>query len=266
MADTLYATHGGFGATDMNLYAVNPATIAAAAAGDTGRIFTGLAFDPTDGTLYGVTGNLGSDQKTLFSLDETTGAATLIGALGDTVGDICFDDAGQMYGWKPGGASSGANRLTLIDKATGGRTDRAASGLTGTAGGGLTFLSGVLYVAPKGINGELYTADTTTGAVTDLGPMTGLSGDNVAGMTTLSGVLWGIGNNSGRVFTVGAISGGSFPLTVVGTLDTSDSGWDSLAASLPVAPPPPPPDAPEGVCIALTAAALGASPTWTRLD
>jgi hypothetical protein len=242
MTAVLYATHGGFGATDTNLYTVAVPGATVTAVGDTGHFFTGLAFDPTDPTkLYGVTGNLGADQRTLFLIDALTGGVTLVGALGTTIADITFDSTGQMYGWKVSN-----RKLVTIDKATVAIVEVGVSGLGSSAGNGLAVDpndDNVVWLFPQGGAGDIFNANKTTGAATDMGVLspTVAAGSNVAAASfDSSGVLWGLGTG-GEVFTVGAPNGfGEYPETLVGTLP-NDEPWDGMAWSISTPEPPPTP-------------------------
>lgn len=231
----LYATHGGSGASDTNLYTVDPATMATTAVGDTGEFFTGLAFD-TDGTLYGVTGNMGTHPHALFSIDKATGAATLIGTLAATIADISFDSGGQLYGWRPSG-----NKLQTIDKATGALADVGASGTSGTSGNGFACdpSDSFFWLFPGGTHGDIFNVDKASGVATDKGvlyPYITLNATVSAAAIGPSDVLYGLGiGPPAAIFTVGApvdVGGGlEYPCTLVGTFGDSQP-WDGMTWDL----------------------------------
>jgi hypothetical protein len=245
MADVLYATHGGSGATDTNLYIVTVPGLSITAVGDTGHFFTGLAVDPTDTTkLYGVTGNLGADQQTLFLIDMLTAGVTLIGALGTTIADISFKSTGQLLGFKVS-----TRRLVTIDKATAAVVEVGPSGLGSASGNGLAVdpnSDAAAWLFPQASNGDIFTMDTATGAATDLGvllPNLGADNSNVgaASFGPLD-VLYGVATSfPSTLFTVGPPNGFSeYPLTSLGNFPDMEP-WDGLAWSLSGGPTPPPP-------------------------
>lgn len=239
-ATGLYVTHGGFGASNTNLYSLDPDTMTLTAVGDTGHFFTGLAVDPTDSTkLYGVTGNLGTGQRTLYRINADTGGVTSVGALGTTIADIAFDASGQLYGFK---ASS--RRLCTIDKTTGAVVEVGSSGLGGTNGNGIAVDpvdDNKVWLFPQGGAGDIFTMNKTTGAATNVGTMfpTVSAGQSIgAASFDPDGVLWGLGTE-GKLFTIGTPNvDDEYPQTLVGTL-AGDEPWDGMAWA-PSAPTPPP--------------------------
>jgi hypothetical protein len=156
------------------LVTINPATGRVTVKGPynlsgdaTGATMTDIAFDPTTGVLYGI-GSVGGAH--LYSIDKTTGHATLVGNSAFTAtngGGVAVSSAGTVYG-TPLPANFGT-----YDKTTGAYTDIANPDKpTGRGYGALAFDGAVLYglnVAKTGAP-ELVTIDTTTGAVTDIGP------------------------------------------------------------------------------------------------
>lgn len=236
----LYATHGGSGATDTNLYTVNPSDVSVTLVGDTGHFFTGLAFDPTDPTkLYGVTGNVGSDQRTLFLMDATDGSVILIGALGTTVADITFDASGQMYGFKPS-----TKALVTINKTSGAVVEVGASGLPLGNGGGIAIDpddDNLVWIFADGGAGDMWTMNKSTGAATDIGVLVpGVSGSNITAVSfEPNGVLWGVGSTTpSPLFTIGLVPNAfdEFTTNIVGYF-SSDETVDGLAWSPAVSPP-----------------------------
>jgi hypothetical protein len=242
---TLFATHGGSGAADTNLYTVNTGDMSLTTIGDTGKFFTGLAFDPTDLTkLYGVTGNVGSNQRTLFLLDPATGSATLIAVLGVTIPDITFDASGQLYGMK-----ISTKRLVTINKSTGTIVEVGPSGLSFTpSGSGLAIdpsNDNLVWLFPSGGAGDVYHINKTTGVATFVGilsPTVAASSYISAASFGPSNVLYCIGNDiPGPLFTIGPPVGVTFdeyPETLVGEMP-HDEPWDAIAwsSSEPDVPP-----------------------------
>lgn len=207
---TLYAAKGGNTVSD--LYTLDPVTGVATSIGATGHAITGLAVDPTDPTkVYAVTSAL--DPSTPHHLLRITiaagvvGGVTNIGDLGQVVPDICFDSGGQLWGW-----GDIPDQLIAIDKVTGAVTGFGFTGIT-THGDGLDFVSGTLYLFGKGIGGDYYTVNTSTGALTDMGPTTSDDGDVVsvigAGSTDGASKFWAIFNDSGscKLATINVATG-----------------------------------------------------------
>jgi len=132
----------------------------------------GLAFNSAD-VLYGIEGNPSNALPyTLVTIDVVTGVVTTVGLVNANVQGLEFSAGGTLYGWDIGGAG-----LITINPATGAVTDVDPS-----IGGGpevqtLAFSpGGVLYGAGPA---NLYTIDTTTGALTLIAafnPATGIFG------------------------------------------------------------------------------------------
>lgn len=241
----LYATHGGFGATDTNLYTIDTGDMSGTLVGDTGHFFTGLAFDPTDPTkLYGVTGNLGADQQKLFLINPSTGGVTLIGSLGTTIADITFDASGQMYGWKVS-----TKRLVTIDKAIAAVVDVGASGVSSSTNGNGIAVDpnddNIVWWFPQGNNGDIFNVNKTTGHATDMGLLfPHVSGSMQVGSASFgpSDVLYALGTDTpGTLFTIGPPDGfGQYPETLVGSMPSEEEPWDAMAWGPDSAPPIPP--------------------------
>jgi len=127
-----------FSQSDFNsrLYTINTASGATTLIGIAGDFFTGIAFDPTDGTLWGSTGGAGGPNiaDAIYTIDPTTGEATFVGTtgLGGPTPDIQFDADGNMYGVKGGGLNE--NRLIAIDKTTGAGTVIGPIGFASVSG------------------------------------------------------------------------------------------------------------------------------------
>ena len=167
----LYAAAGGSreDPTPSQLYTVNPETGATTAVGPIGFTVTGLAIDPTTGILYGVTTtNDPTAPENLITIDRATGDGTVVGPLGHIVAELDFNSAGQLFGW-----SESEDDLVTINKATGAATVVGESDLS-TYGDGMSFnINDVLYVLPRGDNGDYYTVNTATGEPTRVGTLSG---------------------------------------------------------------------------------------------
>jgi hypothetical protein len=181
---------GGFGGTQVlygatgnnvasNLYVIDSSTGGHTTVGPIGHALTGLAVDPTTGTMYGVTTpNDPTNPASLVTVNRATGASSVIGALGATIADIAFTSSGVLYGW-----SESVDGLDLINTTTGAATDVGATGL-GTAGDGESFSpGGVLYDMSRGSSGELWTVNTSTGAQTVVGTLSGAPAGTVNAAT-----------------------------------------------------------------------------------
>ncbi|MCG8607809.1 hypothetical protein MJD09_22845, partial [bacterium] len=116
--DVLYGI--GFDPPFFNLRIIDTETGASSIVGPTSDIYTGMAFDPTDGQLYASVGGFQAiNPDAIARIDKATGAATIVGTtgLGGPTPDIHFDDDGNMFGSKGGGQS--INDLIAINKTTG---------------------------------------------------------------------------------------------------------------------------------------------------
>jgi hypothetical protein len=260
----LYAAKGG-SSTTSDLYTVDPATAVGTSVGAIGHAMTGLAFDPTDGTLFGTTSpSSTANPNTLVTINTTTGAATVIGALSKTVPDIAFDSTGVLYGWNNTDA-----RVATINKASGVVSNLAsAPAFVGFASGnGLSFNStDVLYFAPKGATGDLYTVNTASGAQSALGAMVQgtlptSSGSIMAFAFDAGDVLYGIYNGA----QLATVNVSTRTWANIGTLSPG-SLWDALAWSVTPGGGGGGGSTIEGVSIAFTDSALEPAPTWTRID
>ena len=166
--------------TDNALYTFDTATGAPTLVGSTGLTLAegDLVFDPTTGTLYGIEGLSGAD-RTLFTIDPTTGAATTIGAVGilnvNDLSAMAFDVAGNLFI-----VDTAIAALLRVNKATGAVLNSVPLSV-GSLGplAGLAFDpdTGIAYFANGGGSANnLYTLNTTTGALTLIGPNAGLAG------------------------------------------------------------------------------------------
>jgi Ca2+-binding RTX toxin-like protein len=177
----LYGADGAGGNANTALYRVDPATGARTETiGPIGFSVTGLAFDPTTGILYGSTTSQDANEPgSLITINKQTGQGTLVGPPGTTIitdctrgtADITFTSDGTLYGW-----TECEDDLVQIDKATGVGTIVGESGID-SLGSGIDADpdDDTLWLTPADDNGDYYTVDRTTGAVTSRGT---LDGDN----------------------------------------------------------------------------------------
>lgn len=175
LTNSVAANHPG------SLFRIDRATGAAQFVGTTGLsgITEGdLAFDPTTSSLYGIW-NLDEGRRQLFTLDTDTGAATALpgSLIGDPSG-MAFDSSSTLYV-----LDTSLQKLLTVEKTSGAVVDSTdlSVPLGSTAGMDVDPATGVFYVA-DGLSGgtdRLYTLDTTTGVLTEVGPLgvdTGLAG------------------------------------------------------------------------------------------
>ncbi len=162
-----------------NLWTVDPATGAHTMGVATPiSSIRALAFNAAD-VLYAVNGNpLNALPFQLYTVDVTSGVATLVGNLNANISGMTFNPTGTLYGWDTGGAG-----LVTINPATGAITD-----VNPAIGGGFEVQTlafspgGVLYGAGAT---NLYTVDTTTGALTLVGAFNPAAG--IFGMEFVAG-------------------------------------------------------------------------------
>jgi hypothetical protein len=161
------------------------------------------------GGLYGTNGS------TLYLLDKTTGAVvTTIGnhglPAGDfAIGDLAFAKDGQLYGTSLGSSA----RLFRIDTSTGAATAVGAApsmGLDFVFEGGLEFICDTIRGANEldldTAEVKTFTASTSTGLGTRVGPMSGESRD-LNGMAYDGQVLWAIDRRSNTIGKVDFATG-----------------------------------------------------------
>lgn len=164
-----------------SLFRIDPTTGAAQLVGPTGLsdVTEGdLAFDLTTGTLYGIW-NLDQGRRQLFTLDTQTGAASVMpGSLFGDPSGMAFDGSGTLYV-----IDTSLQKLLTVDKTSCAILDTTdlSIALGSTAGMDVDPATGVFYVADGQSSGtdRLYTLDTSTGMLTEVGPLgldTGLAG------------------------------------------------------------------------------------------
>jgi DNA-binding beta-propeller fold protein YncE len=168
-AATLLGTIGAGGGAS-TLVEINPTTGAQVRSiGSVGYAVNGMTYDTTTNTLYATTSQ--GDPvfaNGLITINMTTGAGTPVGAgAGQLVNVPSANSSGQLYGW-----TEASDDPVLWNKAAGTITVLAPSGLS-TSQESLAFdNNNVLYLLNSDQN--LYTINTTTGAGTSLGAVTGL--------------------------------------------------------------------------------------------
>jgi DNA-binding beta-propeller fold protein YncE len=173
----LYGLSASAAASNPNsLYTINQATGQAQWVGTTGlfNISEGdLATDPTTGVLYGLY-DVQTGARKLFALNANTAAATVLpGSLPGDPSAMAFDSSGMLFV-----LDTSLQRLLTVNKTTGATlTDIGLSASLGaTAGMAFDPATGVLYVSDgeSGGTNRLYTLNTVTGVLGDVGP-TGLA-------------------------------------------------------------------------------------------
>jgi hypothetical protein len=217
----LYVTSGN--GNQSYLYTVNPTNAQSTLVGQVkvglqGVVITGMAFHPTTGVLYGVTGSEYSPSRQLVTINLATAAATSLGTIGlssnQNASDITFAADGSLFGWTTRGGP-----LVSIDPTNATRTV-IGSAMNGTQSNGLTFVpNGTLYMAGPNLPGDLYTVNTSTGAITSAATFTNVPSD-LGAINAMasdpSGVLYAVGRGSGhQLVTINPITGA---MTVVGVL------------------------------------------------
>ncbi len=218
-AQTLFAVNTVLGTPNVqSLHSIDPLTAVATLIGPTVNIVGGLTSDPT-GKLY-------ADQNSdLYTVDKVTGMATLqfnFGAGGIDEGDIAYDSTtNQIYGIDF--ADSDLVRIDPIAMTGTNLGPVIVNGVTANNGidwDGLSYRGSTLYGYVGGRGGNtglaehLYTIDTTTRVVTDVGPLgvpVGAAGglaydpnlDVFYLMTRLSGNLYRVNPNTGAATLIG---------------------------------------------------------------
>lgn len=166
----LYGTVGAGGAGS-TLVELSPATGAVIQTiGPVGYAVNGMTYDATTGTFYATTSNHDATfADGLITINMTTGAGTPVGTgAGQYVNVPSANSVGQLYGW-----TEAADDPVLWNKAAGTVTVIGESGI-GTWEQSLAFDNNdVMYF----LNGDenLYTINTTTGAATLVGAVTGVT-------------------------------------------------------------------------------------------
>ncbi|MCK6546007.1 DNRLRE domain-containing protein [Myxococcota bacterium] len=156
--------------------------------GHVGRGVRGLATSPT-GALF-ATGLTASGGGELLSIDVRSGAPTVIGPLTGgrrtfaPMADCTFT-GDDLYCW-----SELDDQPVIVDVETG-EVNLVGGGVWAYGTGFAADRDGVLYVAPHGARGALYTVDPRDGDVTELSTLRGTL-DWITAMTFLEGTLYAI--------------------------------------------------------------------------
>ncbi len=141
------------------------------------RIFEGdIDIDPTTGVLYGMQDWApDTTQTALFTLNKATGTASVIADLEPALGSerdfsaMAFNAAGELFV-----INNDTSELLKLDKADGSVLSRVDLSVSLGNLGGMDFQPGTgqLYVVDGGDAGTdlVYTCNTTTGALTEVGP------------------------------------------------------------------------------------------------
>jgi hypothetical protein len=107
------------------------------------QTWSGIAFDPTDGTLYGVTTDVSA--SSLHIIDPATGAVTLVGNINSPgIIDVCVDGNGDMWAY-----DLVNDNFLSIDKSTGLGTPVGALGFDANFGQGMAWdpITDVIYLS-----------------------------------------------------------------------------------------------------------------------
>jgi hypothetical protein len=234
----------GKGGVPGNLYRIDPTTGAATTVGPIGFGVTGLALHPETSVLYATESVAGIPDAHLLTIDTTTGTGTIVGPLRqamtgsphNSIAGLTFVGT-RLIGWsEDGSGSSGDDEPVEINLATGVVTP-LGGGITSAGSGMATSPSGVVYVAPDGSTGILYTVDPMTGVVTPGPTLTGASIDGAVNALAFVGTtLYGSLNDSfgggglGLPVDLARIDPATGVVTRVGSLP---GGVDALASSVP---------------------------------
>jgi hypothetical protein len=213
------------------LYRINLATGVANMIGATG--FTkieALALSPAN-ELFGV--NPQSAQ--LVRCNTASGACTAVGTLSgipaaSTNAGLAFDSTGRLF-------LSMYAVLYTVNPATAATTALGASGaaISGLASTSPTAAcaSGLFGIGGNSDQGKFYCLNTTTGAATQLGTLTGASAlDGGLDADAKTGLVWGLTNESpGRIYSVNATT---LAVSIVGPVTVAgvaSGGFESLAVA-----------------------------------
>ena len=142
-----------------------------------GESFTGLEFDPTDGTLYAISTD-GAGSSTLSTIDPATATVTVIGNTAIVLAiALAFDLTGGLFTY-----DIDMDMAYRIDKANAQATLLGAIGFDASFGQGMFLdpIAGFIYLTAfnnTAFRSELRMLNTTTGATSLIAPI----GDNVPG-------------------------------------------------------------------------------------
>lgn len=179
---TLYGvTQSGGTPTANTLFTVNVSNGASTTVATTTPVIGtegDIAFDPTSGKLYAVDGT-----GVLFTINTSNGVGTVIGSvLGvQDFSAMAFDSLGNLYC-----VDTAATTLVHVNKANAAvinTVNLVPPPNGGVAGMAIDPMSGIAYIASGlGTTNNLYTVNTTTGAMVLVGALSGTA-DGLAGLT-----------------------------------------------------------------------------------
>lgn len=206
-ADIIYGSTGGDSSSGGGrIFRIDTVAQTATFVGSTGfsRV-GGLAFDNSN-TLYAVAGG-SVGPATLMTFDIGTGTTNVIGVTSGVQGidAIAFDSAGTLWGgaWTGTGGAlvtlNPANAALLSNIATSGSGNSFVAGLA-------FFSDGTLYGSRGNASGrqdDIVIINTTTGALTAIGPQEAVISDLALGM---SGTLYASETN-GRIHSINPVTG-----------------------------------------------------------
>jgi hypothetical protein len=231
----LFATDGGGGNVNTQLYTLNPANgQIATTIGSINFSVTGLAIQPGSGVLYGVT--TGTNPR-LITINKTTGAGSVIGSLFSgtptgPVADMTFTSNGTLYGW-----SENSDDLVTINLTSGLATLVADSTLS-TLGSGLAASSGnILYFTGEGAAGTLMTIDRTSGTSTGSTQLSNGGTGSINALAFNGSTLYGVRSSaSGGGGGQGGRGGGGAPSTTHLIIIDTSSGAVTVQGTSPSLP------------------------------
>jgi len=203
---------------DTNLYEIDGTGAIISTIGDTGQMFTGLAYYPPSGLLYGTTSPASATPNSVFTIDPNTGVATLVGAHGvdQAIVDLALASDGTLYGW----LEPSNDDLVTINLATGAATVVGPS--PGSAGRGIEFTPSGEIALFDATNAEIL--NPVTGLATGVNiPLTG-SGDVNASFRVTSGLVYAINaDGSGGTRALISVDFTTGNVTVLGPISVTNA-------------------------------------------
>jgi hypothetical protein len=160
--------------------------------------WTGMAFDPGNGTLYACAGDLAGGSASLYTIDPVTGVSTMVGSMGaagNGVIAITVDGNGDMWGYE-----IITEMFLSIDKTTGAASAVGSIGFDANFGQGMCWdpVSDQIFLSAfnnTSFQAELRIADRATGNTS----LVGVLGSTVPGGTTQLGFLAIPGSGAGWI-------------------------------------------------------------------
>lgn len=180
------------GGTQSTIYAIETMPFAASTlqAVNTPAL-SGLAIQPETATLFASGG--GRSNGMLFRIDRQTGALTTIGATGFArVPGLAFAPDGVLYGTAESTNPNVADTLIQIDPVSGVGTQIGPLMVGNVGGIAFNPQIGLGYAVTTEVPPVLHTFDANTGATMLEGTITGITNDQVVGLTIdCAGRAWG---------------------------------------------------------------------------